>query len=143
MSLLQRLFTTAYAATKSTDCQHIVMDQRGRIIESDDQLFSTKNLLHSPVTAWNHLVESIFPMLLQLPPQSPELCFQRVEADHLELLPGFYDFSFRCIKGEKKDEKYIVWRICDRTHHYQNLQDDQQANHDKEILRQLENRGNY
>ena len=134
MSFLQRY--QRHFFSDADNCQHIVMDEQGHIEESDDKLFSTQSLLHAPVTAWNHFVESIFPSLLQLAPESPEVHFYKVEPDHLALMPGYYDFSFRCLHQEGA-KKYILWKILDLTSDYVSLKHNQQNSHDTEISRQL------
>ena len=65
--------------TKKIVHQQILIDWHGFIVESTDTIFSTFPQRHRPVTEWSPFIESIFPVLLELDLDTPEIFIPRVE----------------------------------------------------------------
>lgn len=113
--------------------QVIVLNEKGKIIQSCDSIFSTTDLAAVPVYQWFPFLESIFESLLTLEVGMPELVFTKVEQP-FDLLQGYYDFSFSKIAEGK--EVVLLWFIYDYTALYQDLKYHQQLRNELEIKRQ-------
>ena len=78
--------------------QLILLDTDAYIRSSCNSIFSTHSLPSGAVTQWFPFLESIFPELLGLQPEDPELRFVKIETPVAEM-PGIYDFSFSNTTG--------------------------------------------
>ncbi len=114
--------------------QSILLNEQGFIIESCDTIFSTQNLLNKPIYEAAPFLESIFPSLLILTPDTPPIHFNKVEMP-ARFLPGYYDFTFS--KVHLNDTDGILWCVFDYTDLYIDLMRYQQQKNELEIHRQL------
>jgi hypothetical protein len=107
----------------------------GHVRQSCDSIFNVSDLGALTVDKWFPFVESIFPSLVQLQPNSPELIFSKVEKP-AQFLSGYYDFTFSKIANED-DEEFIFWEIYDYTPLYEDFRNYQQKRNELEIQRQI------
>ncbi len=103
--------------------QQIVLTEKGKIIKSDNLLFSVEKIKNYPVRDIFPFVDSIFDSLLTLYPKDPDLLFECISTKH-HFLPGFYDYNFS--KKLINKEYFIFWTIIDRTIFYQLKREKQQ-----------------
>lgn len=103
--------------------QQILMDWRGFVLESTDTLFIADR--HRPVTEWSVFLESLFPTLLTLTLDSPELYFPKIQSI-TDNLKGLYDCSFMHVEWCDNDQ-ILVWNILDLTHSLDVMQKIQQV----------------
>jgi len=114
--------------------QLILLDDHAKIVSSCDSIFPTTQYQEQAVTEWFPFMESIFPSLLDLKPNFPEIRFSRVETP-LESLSGNYDFTFTRVILEGK--QLILWSIFDYTDLYEYFKEFQQRRNELEIHRQM------
>ncbi len=115
-------------------CQVILLDKRGRMIESCNSIFDANQLKSKKVEEWFPFVESVLPVVLELTTDDPELLFSKVE-NPASFLPGYYDFTFSISHIEGKE--YILWEIYDFTTLYEDFRHYQQKRNELEIQRQI------
>ena len=123
-------------AIDNTNTQHrvhqqILIDANGFILESTDTLFSTFPQRHRPVTEWSPFIESIFPVLLELDLDTPEIFIPRVEFES-KGVTSFYDCSFLCIEWNGM-QPTIVWNIFENVEDMGKLQEEQQSKNDSRL----------
>ena len=119
--------------------QSILLDQRGRVVESCDSIFTVAQFQGPDLMTHFPLLESIFPQLCELPLDGPALHFPGVETS-LEALPGFYDFTFS--RQKRHQQSLLRWCIRDRTAHYLALRSHQQARNEWAMQRELQQQTN-
>jgi hypothetical protein len=96
--------------------QEILMDVNGRILSSDDQIFSTVPFLRKDhlLDAFP-LLDSIFDSLLSMSAHDPALCFKAVSPTYPGM-SGFFDFEFQ--RSFLDSDLHIHWLIHDFTSFY-------------------------
>ncbi len=117
-------------------CQSILFDDKGKLVNSCDTIFSTKQFSakQQKVQDWFTFLESVMPIITTLKEGDPEILFTKVQSPS-EILPGFYDFSFTRVI--LKGESFILWLVYDYTQLYNGFLQYQQAKNEIEIQRQI------
>ena len=111
--------------------QQILMDSHGFILESTDTIFSTLPQRHRSVTEWSPFIESIFPVLINLDLDTPEIFIPRVEFKS-NGVSSYYDCSFLCIEWNGV-QPTIVWNIFENTEDIEKIQQEQQEINDARL----------
>ncbi len=111
-------------------CQIILIDADGYVSESCDSLFDTSAFYHTKISTSVALLESLFPILLELSPSDPKLEFSKVE-EPAPFLKGYYDFSFS--KVQYNEGELILWTIYDFTRLYKEFLEYQQKRNEINI----------
>ena len=114
--------------TKKIVHQQILIDRHGFIVESTDTIFSTFPQRHRPVTEWSPFIESIFPVLVELDLDTPEIFIPRVEFTS-KGVTSFYDCSFLSIEWNG-EQSVIVWNIFENIEDIEQIQQQQQSVND-------------
>lgn len=114
--------------------QLILLDKNGFILASCDSIFSTNDLRNEPI--FNHfpLVESIFPKVISLRLNEPQLRISKIELTY-EGLNGFYDFTF--MRTDVDSRNPILWTILDYTPLYEDYHRSQQERQELAIAKEL------
>jgi signal transduction histidine kinase len=120
--------------------QIVLLDENGHVVESCDSIFSISALpLGQSVLEWSPFMESIFPALMDLSPENPEMRFTKLEKP-FPFLAGYYDFTFSRVVFD--GTTYILWSIYDYTPIYKDFLQYQQKRNELEIHRQLLEKNN-
>ncbi len=114
--------------------QLIILNDEGNILDSCNSIFEVGPFQDRPFTQYFPFLESIFPNLLELQIDSPELRFTKIEAP-IAALPGIYDFTFTRMSIDGR--QVILWSIYDYTNLYEDLRQYQQKRNELEIHREL------
>jgi hypothetical protein len=114
-------------AVATSRVQRLLLDENGRILESDDSIFSTKNFAGKSVVEWFPFFENVWSSIVFSEKKSSETEFKAVQFAEREL-PGIYDFHFFVNFLEKKS--VVVWTILEQTEQYLMLQKRQQMQAD-------------
>ena len=114
--------------TQNRAHQQILIDANGFILDSTDTIFSTFPQRHRPVTEWSPFIESIFPVLLELDLDTPEIFIPRVEFES-KGVTSFYDCSFLSIEWNGL-KPTIVWNIFENIEDMGKIQEEQQSKND-------------
>lgn len=99
-------------------CQCISFNKKGFIVESDNALFNTGEIMGMPLTAGIPFLKKIFKQLLSLKPSDEPLFFPNINLN-LGSYSSICDFIFT--KVEHADGESIVWFIYDNSTHYRDL----------------------
>lgn len=114
--------------------QLIVLDETGKVVQSCNAIFDTYEYSQKSICHDIPFLDSIFDIINEIPLNSPEILFSKVESSFRRLI-GVYDFTFSKILIAEK--AYILWAIYDFTTLYKDLIDYQQRYNDLEIKKQL------
>ncbi len=132
---MQDTETQLNTLTKKIAHQQILMDAHGFILESTDTIFSTFPQRHRPVMEWSPFIESIFPVLINLDLDTPEIFIPRVEFKSNGVI-SYYDCSFLCIEWNGI-QPTIVWNIFENTEDIEKIQQEQQSINDNRLRDEL------
>lgn len=121
-----------HRTSAEVETQTIYLDKNGTLHNSCDSLFSTVGWEKDAVLLRFPLLKSIFRRIADMKIGSDNIDIPKVESA-TGLPPGFYDFSFSCLKIEGKE--FIRWVIYDYTDKYRKLQRQQQSEHNEYIRR--------
>jgi hypothetical protein len=130
MNSIKTFSTKEKIAAASTREQQLLLDENGRVLESDDSIFSTKNFGEKSVVERFSFFESVWPALLFSENKSVVTEFKAVQNVEREL-PGIYDFKFFVKFLEKKS--VVIWTISEQTDRYSMLQKRQQTQADRTL----------
>ena len=110
-------------------CQVLFIKKSGDLSDSCDSIFDTSTLKNKLVSEWFPFMESIFPTLLTLTKDSPDLLFSKVEMP-ASFLNGYYDFTFSVSVIDGRE--YILWELYDFTSLYEDFRNYQQKRNELE-----------
>ena len=99
-------------------CQCISFNKKGFIVESDNALFSTGDIMGIPLTAGIPFLKKIFKQLVNMKPTDEPLFFPNINLN-LGSYSSICDFIFT--KVEHADGESIVWFIYDNSTHFRDL----------------------
>ncbi len=103
---------------KSKNYQHLVLNRKGIIIQSNDQLFHSKMIHHPDAEDIVDFGKNILPQVIDLLEYQKSVTFNCVDSS-LKLLPGTYDFIFS--KSTRNKETLIDCWIIERTEYYEDI----------------------
>ena len=104
---------------KTNNYQHLVLNQKGIIVQSNDHLFPSEMIHHSDAKDLIDFANSILPQIIDLLEVQNSITFNGVDTS-FKLLPGTYDFIFS--KNTTDVESLIDCWIIERTEYYDDIQ---------------------
>jgi len=103
---------------KSNNYQHLALNQKGIIVQSNDQLFPSEKINHPDAEDLIDFANSILPQIIDLLEVQNSVTFSGVDTS-FKLLPGIYDFIFS--KNTSGKESLIDCWIIERTEYYEDI----------------------
>lgn len=113
-------------------CQYLLFDKKGSLLQTCDSIFNTAPLKNTSLKDWFPLLESVFPLILDLE-EGASLIYKKVHAP-AQFLPGFYDFKFKSISQDHKDQ--FIWQVYNYTQKYEGHLQFQQKKNEMELEKQ-------
>ena len=115
---------------QSNNYQHLVINQKGIIAQSNDQLFSSEKINHPDANDLLDFASSILPQVFELLEVQKSITFNGVDIS-FKLLPGTYDFIFS--KNTSNDQPLVDCWIIDRTEYYEDAQQFKQLRNEAKL----------
>ncbi len=104
---------------EANNYQHLILDQKGNIIQSNDQLFLSLNVTDEKASDLINFGQSIFPHICNVLEEQNLITFKGIRTPS-KLLPGTYDFIFS--KRRDSENELIECWVIDRSTYYQDIQ---------------------
>lgn len=103
----------------SNNYQYLILNQKGAIIQSNDQLFPSDKVNHPDAEDLLEFANSILPQVFNLLKTQKSITFNGVDIS-FKLLPGIYDFIFS--RDTTSEEQLVDCWIIERTEYYEDIQ---------------------
>ena len=111
--------------------QILILDERGCVLHSCDELFDTGLFGEDSLMLYFPFLESVFSDLLKKLEPGSTICFPGVATKH-EFLPGYYEYCFSLITYN--ENKAIQWEILDASETYSQIKNKQQSSNENHIF---------